>query len=506
MKTWLLATGAALAATAIVGLAVAPRITATVLAVLALSALAVFYVLACLRRSASVAIVVLLTALLDRSFRGILAFFEVPFTAFITYLDDAVLALALPFTLTYLVRLWRRKRRGARTSLQGVRLRGSQNALRAIPRLAWIGFGVFAASGVISQLVTWTNPPGAITGTWLAIKLPVTVLIIVSLRWHRGVVRPLTTAISVVFLAHAAVSIVEFFAPGVVHQIFGGSRASARLGFSSLKGIFGHPAQSATFCMFVVAMLINGPVSRWSRAIGYAAGALAAATLRVKSLIGIIAVLAVRFFVGGRRITRIIAPATVAAVAGIVALIGWDLIASRFSSVMGADGSPRSALLMASMQISLDRFLFGGGFGSFASEASRSAYSPLWEQYGLSEQYGFIDGNAMFATDLSWATVIGESGFIGAAGMALALGALAFRLIPTAWRRRTTTWHLAALAFLVVVLIDSAASPRLFDGFAAAGLGVLIALTSITYLPAASPPDASAGRGLGDSQDHLSHA
>lgn len=498
LKTWLLTTGAILTAVAAVGFISAPQVTATAIASTALVALAGYFVLACLRRSASVAIVILVTALLDRSLRSVLAFADVPFAPHVTYLDDAVLALALPFTLTYLVQTWRRRRHGDRTGARKTRRHGPQDALRTIPPLTWIGFGAFAASGVISHLVTWTNPPGMIPGSWLAVKLPLTILVVVSLRWHRGVVRPLTIVISTVFFTHAAVSIAGLFVPDVLHGVFGGSRASSRLGLESLKGIFDHPVQSATFCMFVVAMLINGPVGRWSRIVGYAAGALAAASLRVKSLIDIVVVLAVRFFVGGQWITRFIAPAVVTAIAGIVALIGWELIASRFSSVMGADGSPRSALLMTSMQISLDRFLLGGGFGSFASEASRDAYSPLWAQYGLSDQYGFVDGNAIFATDLSWATVIGEAGFIGAAGMALALGALAFRLVPAAWRQRTTTWHLAALAFLAVIIIDSAASPRLFDGFAAAGLGALVSLTTISYSQAADHLERSEPSSIGD--------
>ncbi|GGD31453.1 hypothetical protein GCM10010915_09680 [Microbacterium faecale] len=462
----------------IAGAIFTPQFVFAALTILGLAVLVIYYVFACSRRVPGVAVVILLTALLERSVRDLLGFANIPFAPYLSYLDDAVLALAIPFTVAHHVRAWARTRRASNRGVHPIRSRTPLSALEAVPGLTWLGFAIFATAGVLSQFVFWTNPQGFITGTWLALKLPLTLLIVVSLQWNRRAVQSIITAVVIVFFLHSAVAVVEVIAPSAVHAVFDGSHATERLGLSSLKGIFSHPVQSATFCMFVVAFLVNGPVGRFPRAIGYAAAALAVASLRVKSLFGLVAVFAVRFTVGGGRRTRIWAPLTVAVIAGAVTLVGWDLISSRFSSVMGADGSPRSELLTASIHVTLDHFFLGGGFGSFASEASRAAYSPLWERYGLSDQYGFVEGNALFATDLSWATVIGESGFFGAAGMSLALLALIARIVPAAWRHRTTTWHLAAVAFLATVVIDSLASPRIFDGFAAAGLSVLVALTS----------------------------
>lgn len=474
-KRWrLTGTVATLAVAATIGLYLFPLATTILIVAAATGAAGVLYVLACLRRSASVAVVILLTALLDRTLRSVLS--AIPGSSYVTYLDDAALGIAALICGYHWVRTWLRKQ-SFRGADDGPRPR--RDALSAVPHVAWIGFAVFAASGILSALIGWTNPAGLLPGIWLALKLPITLIVVTSLRWRDSCARPLAGVIAAVFAVHVLTAVVEYIAPGLVHDVFGASNASRRMGISSLKGIFDHPAQSATFCLFVTVVFSCGPVARWQRVLGIVAGLTAAASLRVKSLINLIVIGGMRSIVGGSRRVRIAAPVLMVVAAAGVIFAAWGLIASRFSSVVADATSPRARLISTSLQISIDRFGFGGGFGSFASEASRSAYSPLWAEYGLDQSYGFVEGNARFATDLSWATVVGETGIIGGAGMLTALVAMLAVQLPQAWRHRATTWHLSATTFLTVIVVDSFASPRLFDGFAIAGLGVFLALTTI---------------------------
>ena len=70
--------------------------------------------------------------------------------------------------------------------------------------------------------------------------------------------------------------------------------------------------------------------------------------------------------------------------------------------------------------------------------------------YGLSGTYGFRPENPLFATDASWATVVGESGVIGAIFVLFALGALWIHLFRHAREGRGQGFRLAALMFASV--------------------------------------------------------
>lgn len=348
-----------------------------------------------------------------------------------------------------------------------------------MPRVAWAGFGLFAGAGLVGAVVSDVNLAALPLGAWLAVKLPLTILVMSRLTWTPRAVRGLLGFVVAVFAINALVSMVELVDPQLVRSIFGVTRGeTGRLGLTSIQGIFGHPVQAATFMLFVMAVMLGAPVPKRIQWFGYAAAGLAALGLRAKTIIDIFVILALRIVFRRRILIRALAPLLVFVMGIAILGVSADLLFSRVEAVLQSDASARANLLSTATQISSDYFPLGSGFGTFGSEASRAIYSPLWQEYGLSNTWGFQRGAALFATDASWATVLAESGLVGALGLAVALVAIWVAQFHSSRAGGDRSWALAALMFTSIVALDSLASPRLFDGFASASLAVLLALAA----------------------------
>lgn len=415
--------------------------------------LVVAFVALAARRSAIPGIVVLGLALLDNPLAALAGGGTA--AQVVGYLDDA--SLALLFAMV-----------GFRAPVA-----------KAVPRLAWVGLGAFAATGIAGALVSGVSTEALPLGAWLALKLPLTIHVMTRLIWTSRSVRVLIGFVLSVFAINLAASMIELVQPQVIRSIFGATRGeTARLGIASLQGVFAHPVQAATFLLFVMVVFLGAPVARKMRWVGYVAAGLGVLGLRAKTIVDVFVVLALRIMFQRGVVTRALTPILIVVMGAAILTVSADLLFSRVAAVLESDTSARALLLDTANEISRHYFPLGGGFGTFGSEASRAIYSPLWREYGLSSLWGFQPGAAQFATDASWATVLGESGVLGAIGFALAMVAIWTSQFRTARLRGERSWSLAALMFTSVVILDSLASPRLFDGFSAAGLGVLLALAA----------------------------
>lgn len=351
---------------------------------------------------------------------------------------------------------------------------------RLVPRAMWIGFVAFAVLGIVGGILYAAPTASVLSGAWLALKLPVSLWIMLRLRWTESSIRALLWLLVSVFVLTVAVSMVELARPDAVRSVFGFTPGQTdRLSLTSLKGIFSHPVQSATFMVFTASVFVGATHGR-KRFVGYFAIVMAVLSLRVKALVDVAVILGMRITMSARTLTRYLSPFLVLCVLTAVATAGYDLIRLRIGSILGDGEFARSRLLEAAWAIAGDHFPLGTGFGTFGSDVSLDPYSQVYVDYGLSGTYGFRPENPLFATDASWATVVGESGVIGAIFVLFALGALWIHLFRHAREGRGQGFRLASLMFASVLLIDSLASPRLFDGFACVGLGVLVSLAAQT--------------------------
>jgi len=129
--------------------------------------------------------------------------------------------------------------------------------------------------------------------------------------------------------------------------------------------------------------------------------------------------------------------------------------------VQGGDVA-RVALYRGSLAVARDYFPLGAGMGRYGSFMSRVEYSPLYQQYGLSDVYGLRPRNPIFVTDTFWPQILGETGALGLAAYLVFVGYLFVSL----WRSSTQVvtpllraFCLGALLIFVQALVESLASP-----------------------------------------------
>lgn len=72
----------------------------------------------------------------------------------------------------------------------------------------------------------------------------------------------------------------------------------------------------------------------------------------------------------------------------------------------------RPALYIASWQVLFDNFLFGSGFGSFATYFSGEYYSEIYYKYGLNIVHGLTEDDPMFIADSYYPSLV-QYGMIG---------------------------------------------------------------------------------------------
>lgn len=73
----------------------------------------------------------------------------------------------------------------------------------------------------------------------------------------------------------------------------------------------------------------------------------------------------------------------------------------------------RPALYLGSLQIAFDYFPFGTGFASYASYFSAIYYSPIYDDYGLSNVHGLSYISPGFIADSFFPCILGQFGFFG---------------------------------------------------------------------------------------------
>jgi len=95
----------------------------------------------------------------------------------------------------------------------------------------------------------------------------------------------------------------------------------------------------------------------------------------------------------------------------------YDLTMERdFKRLFNAQLETRTArveLYRKGFTIGRDYFPLGAGLGRYGSWMARVHYSPLYEQYGLSEVYGLEEEDRRMLCDTFWPMIIGETGFVG---------------------------------------------------------------------------------------------
>jgi hypothetical protein len=263
-----------------------------------------------------------------------------------------------------------------------------------------------------------------------------------------------------------ALGFVEVLLPGPFASVFGLPAFTPRGGLPVVKSIFVHPALLGWFSVFVALFLFAAflQTRRWLflvLGLLFTLGMILTARRRV--ILSLAAGLGAAFVESLRRLrTRaeifhawwpVAAGTAVLAIVFMPLFIGlYHLTLERYVPTVVEDptGQPgdgfgfadsdenpqaRIALYFGSLDIARDHLPLGGGLGRYGSWMSRIEYSPLYEEYGLSNIRGLRESNPLYATDTFWPQILGEFGVIGLVGYVGFLASLGWLLWRESGRR-----------------------------------------------------------------------
>ena len=287
---------------------------------------------------------------------------------------------------------------------------------------------------------------------------------------------------------------VEFLEPSTFQRSIGFPVAAERRGdLNVVKSVFIHPALFAWFTAFAALVLYAYFLvyRRWWLLLGAVAFSVGTVLSgRRRALLGMLGafVAAGAWWLRRRPSRRGVLVGAVPVVASVVLLLAITLpVAGSFYArtldryvprldllVAVALGDeelseedmrslqPRTALYTASLAVARDNFPLGAGLGRYGSPMSRSVYSPVYDEYGLSVVLGLSQDDPKAVTDTFWPMLLGEAGPIGLAAYAVfvaVIGVAVWQAGRDALTRADRAIYLAALMVLVFGLIDSLAAP-----------------------------------------------
>jgi hypothetical protein len=249
-----------------------------------------------------------------------------------------------------------------------------------------------------------------------------------------------------------------------------------RLGLVSAQGFFDGPGPYSWFCAATFAIAYAAYLAFGEKFYLYAAsisGVFTFAAWRRKSILGIVAMVALAAFINGRLTSRNRMRAVV--VVGLVAVLAvtvlapylaglWDVTVAEYAT--DPYRIARFALHDAAVRIAIDHLPFGTGLASFGSHASRVYYSDVYYRYGLSKIWGLSPDFPEFITDTFWPMIIGEGGITGFLAYLGFFGILAIRFWRTARQAdltRAQRFLVLAAFFLLVGSLSESTSSHIYN-------------------------------------------
>ena len=189
-----------------------------------------------------------------------------------------------------------------------------------------------------------------------------------------------------------------------------------RGGMRSLGGLYNRFTVATLFGMiFYLYYFYYSPKHTLNKIKSFLSLGFIVTTIKVKDILGVI------MAVQSKRVVNVKLKYII--VTGISAVLAFILYArllpEHFNNYMNPDNDNVARVVesVTSVSIANDHIPFGVGFGRFASPVSvQNHYSSVYSQYGIDDVYGIRqedDGRALFAYDLFWPMILGETGYLG---------------------------------------------------------------------------------------------
>jgi hypothetical protein len=139
--------------------------------------------------------------------------------------------------------------------------------------------------------------------------------------------------------------------------------------------------------------------------------------------------------------------------------VGYDQIITTFFT--SGRFSPRSILMKDSIDLMINHFPLGTGFGTFATVAARDYYSPLYTNLGYQAYRGMNSIDTMFLSDSFWPSIIAQFGIMGIILFVVLVISLFKRGIKVFSQNNTAGFSM--IMILVYMLVTSLAESAFFN-------------------------------------------
>lgn len=375
---------------------------------------------------------------------------------------------------------------------------------------------VLAGSGIISSLLGAVPADIWVLGFLLLFKGVVFFYLVAWMRLTLVEIERVGLVLVVVALVILGLGFAELLDPTAFHRTLGlPLYDETRGGIRVIKSVFTHPSLFGWFTAFASLILYGRFVvtrTVWVLPLALLLNVGTMLSGRRTPLLGVLIALSVgliwhwRQSPGTRLVWRTWIPVAAAVtVLAIAFLPVWTGMISEtlrdygnsqaaVTEILKEDPDPevvasvaqRTALYVASVAVARDHLPFGGGLGRFGSYMSRVHYSPLYEDYGLTQIYGLSRASRMALTDTFWPSVLGETGVIGLVAFGTFLAAILTRLWRVSRQVGTVGWQvLAVIALLIFVdrfigsltAMTYVAAPIAYFTFGTVGAALAVAST-----------------------------
>jgi hypothetical protein len=348
---------------------------------------------------------------------------------------------------------------------------------------------IVALLGLVSSFDHHVAVSVWLTGAWLGLKVWVLLSITVLLPWRMGDYERVYRWFTAVGVVVSLLGVIDFVGSGIVAstlhtKVVPGPGSGYRS--TAVQSIFVHPGEFSLFMSILVALTAASYASRrrsQDLLLLLLFASVDVLSLRLKGVLSLVVVLGIIVLCNERGSRRnIVMILSVAAVVGVfIYSFEGSVITRQLQTYASSENTARAKLYTAGEDIARNDFPLGAGFGRFGSYPSRTHYSPVYEEYGLSQQYGLSRAFPEYLDDTSWPSVMGETGLLGFAAYVLGF----FGLIAICYRRLRTVsaglgWlPLSGLCVLAVVAVDSLGDPTLFDWIAATSVALVLGPTLV---------------------------
>lgn len=334
------------------------------------------------------------------------------------------------------------------------------------PAFQWLAVLVllFFAAGLISSVAGRSKPMAAVWQFQYNLKLPAMLLIGMAMAYTPGQERVFKAFVALAWLPIAATVLLEMAAPGLYMKVFKQAIDHTINPLTGMgvrrQGLFPHSGYLA----LTAAMLgwascvwaVEQRRRRWLLPLGGYLLLLLLSGQRQESaaLVMAMGVMAAFHLRRHWRLLSVVGPLLLGLV--VVLMLVFEVgLADKLRSEWGAGDklekvSERYVLTQNGRQIASENFPVGSGLGTYGGAGAQKFDQSQFYDRGFDRYWWFRQGQ--FLVDVYWPSVAAESGYLGAACWALALGLVMVLLVRQVWRTRGAS-SLAWIASGAIILL-----------------------------------------------------